>query len=78
MGPCLCLLPLLTSTAVVFPNADKFGEDATDEEKLEAIRHAIRKVNKKLPHFKQVREVELRDEEFPKTTSKKIKRHLIK
>ena len=65
-------------TAIVFPNADKFDENATDEEKLEAIKHAIRKINKKLPSFKQVREVELRNEEFPKTTSKKIRRHLIK
>lgn len=65
-------------TAIVFPNADKFEETASDEEKLEAIKHAIRRINKKLPSFKQVREVELRNEEFPKTTSKKIRRHLIK
>jgi hypothetical protein len=35
-------------------------------------------MNKKIPGFKQVKEIELRTEEFPKTTSKKIKRHLIK
>ena len=52
--------------------------ESHNEEKLEAIKHAIRKINKKLPSFKQVREIELRNEEFPKTTSKKIKRHLIK
>ena len=65
-------------TAVVYPNPDEFAEDETDENKLAAIQQAIRKVNKKLPYFKQIREVELRSEEFPKTTSKKIKRHLIR
>ena len=34
-------------------------------------------MNRKLPGFKQVKGVELRDTEFEKTTSKKIKRHLV-
>ncbi len=68
----------VTLTAVIYPAADKFPEEATDEEKLTALRRAIRAMNKKLPSFKQIKEIELRAEEFPKTTSKKIKRHLIK
>jgi long-chain acyl-CoA synthetase len=65
-------------TAVVFPAADKFAPEASDEEKLEEIRRAVRTMNKRLPSFKQIKEIELRDEEFEKTTSKKIKRHLVK
>ena len=38
----------------------------------------IGEMNKKLPTFKHVVKVELRDTEFEKTTSKKIKRHLVK
>ena len=34
-------------------------------------------MNKKLASFKQVRALEIRREEFPKTTSRKIRRHLI-
>ena len=65
-------------TAVVFPAQDKFAPDLDDEAKLEEIRREVRQMNKRLPSFKQIKEIELRAEEFPKTTSKKIKRHLIK
>ncbi len=68
----------ITLTAIVFAAADKFAPEATDEEKLEQIRLAVRAMNKRLPSFKQIKEIELRAEEFPKTTSKKIKRHLVK
>ncbi len=68
----------VTLTAIVYPNAEKLPEEMEDEEKLDALRRAIRTMNKKLPAFKQVKEIELRAEEFPKTTSKKIRRHLIK
>ena len=68
----------VTLTAVVFPAADKLAPEATDEEKLEEIRRAVRAMNKHLPSFKQIKEIELRSEEFEKTTSKKIKRHLVK
>ena len=35
-------------------------------------------MNRRLPGFKQVKAVEYRQTEFEKTTSKKIKRHLVK
>jgi long-chain acyl-CoA synthetase len=35
-------------------------------------------INRRLPSFKQIKTLELRDTEFEKTTSKKIKRHLVK
>ena len=39
---------------------------------------AINEANRHLPSFKQVHEVEIRYEEFEKTTSRKIKRYAIK
>ena len=45
---------------------------------LESVRKSINNVNRRLPGFKQVKAVEIRQTEFEKTTSKKIKRHLVK
>ena len=64
--------------AIVFPDATKFPEDATAEAKQAAIEALIGEMNKNLPTYKQIKQVELRDIEFEKTTSKKIKRHLVK
>lgn len=64
-------------TALVYPDPDK-REGRSDEEILSAIKSEINEVNKKLPVFKQVRDVVLRDTEFEKTTSRKIKRHTLK
>lgn len=64
-------------TAVVFPNYEKFnGIDAGEIE--DKIRKDINQLNRHLASFKQIRDVEIRTEEFEKTTSRKIKRHLVK
>lgn len=65
-------------TAIVYPNFEVVGEDTPKDEVLEAVKAQIFDVNRKLPSFKQIREVELRDTEFEKNTSRKIKRFLIK
>ena len=65
-------------TAIVFPDRSKFPKEATDEEIEETIRKAITAQNRRLPSFKQIHKVEFRDTEFEKTTSRKIKRHLVK
>ncbi len=65
-------------TAVVFPAYDKFPKGASEELVQESIRKSINAVNRRLPGFKQVRAVEFRQTEFEKTTTKKIKRHLVK
>lgn len=65
-------------TAVVYPDYSKFPEGADDESVKEAIRKAINAMNKKLPTFKQIKAVEIRKTEFEKTTTKKIKRQLVK
>ena len=68
----------ITLTAMVYPQLDKFERGATHEAIEEAIRAQISKLNRKLVSYKQIRAVEFRYEPFEKTTSKKIKRHLIK
>lgn len=67
----------VTLCAVCVPNAEAFPEDATLEAKKAAIEGKIEEVNRHLPSFKQMRKVEIREEPFEKTTSKKIKRHLV-
>lgn len=64
--------------AVVYPDFSKFSKDASDDEIKDTIRKAINAVNKKLPSFKQIKSVEIRKTEFEKTTTKKIKRQLVK
>jgi long-chain acyl-CoA synthetase len=65
-------------TAVVYPDYSKFPQDADEETVKEAIRKAINATNKKLPTYKQIKAVEIRKTEFEKTTTKKIKRQLVK
>ena len=64
--------------AVVYPDATKFPTTATKEDMQKAIQQEINELNKTLPTYKHIKHVELRDKEFEKTTSRKIKRHLVK
>ncbi len=65
-------------TAVIYPNFDKFDKDATSEQIQSTISAQIKELNKKLVAYKQIRIIEFRSTEFEKTTSRKIKRHLVK
>ncbi|MGN1048777.1 MAG: AMP-dependent synthetase/ligase [Eubacteriales bacterium] len=64
-------------TAITVPNMELLG-GKTDDEIYEMIKERINEVNKKLPSYKQIRRIELRKEEFERTTSKKIQRFKIK
>ena len=65
-------------TAIIFPRLDDFP-DPDDHTAIEKkIREQITKMNRKLVTYKQIRNVEFRYTEFEKTTSKKIKRHLVR
>lgn len=68
----------VTLVAIVYPDYTKFAEGTPESDILAAIEKEINSMNKKLPTYKQVKKVELRNTEFEKTTSKKIKRHLVK
>ena len=65
-------------TAVIYPDYSKFPADADDEAVRERIKKDINATNKKLPTYKQIKAVEIRKTEFEKTTTKKIKRQLVK
>lgn len=65
-------------TAVVYPDYSKFPDDADEKLIKDIIRKEINATNKKLPTFKQIKAVEVRRTEFEKTTTKKIKRQLVK
>ena len=68
--------------AHIVPNIDKikeaFGKLPSKEEIKNFIEKEIKIINKKLPSFKKIKKIVIRDKEFEKTTTKKIKRHMNK
>ena len=65
-------------TAIIYPDYTKFDDKVSDETVQRAVENEINSMNKKLPTYKQVQAVEITKTEFEKTTSRKIKRHLVK
>jgi long-chain acyl-CoA synthetase len=67
----------LVLTAIIYPNQElSAGQD--DDALLAKLKEEIRTINQKLPVYKQIRDVELRKDPFEKTTTRKIKRYLVK
>ena len=64
--------------AVVYPDFSKFPEGCEIQTIHDAIWAEIDAINKCLPTYKQIKQLEIRDVEFEKTTSRKIKRHKVK
>jgi long-chain acyl-CoA synthetase len=69
---------------VIYPNLDEVtealkskGKDLSDENTWELIRLEVKKVNENLEAYKRIGHFAIRLEEFPKTTTRKIKRHLF-
>ena len=65
-------------TAIVYPKADLYGENIDTEKAYNDIHAKILNLNRSLPSFKVIKDLEIRTEPFEKTTSRKIKRHLVK
>ena len=65
-------------TAVVYPDFNKYDKDTDINEIGADIKQKVLELNKKLPTFKQIRNIEIRKTEFEKTTTRKIKRFLVK
>jgi len=66
--------------ALIHPDFDlvksAIGKDeVTDEEVYSFIKAEVKKINKDMPLYKKVKTIEIRKEEFIKTTTKKIKRN---
>ncbi|MEA1913107.1 MAG: AMP-binding protein [candidate division WOR-3 bacterium] len=69
-------------TAIIYPNWEKIDEYLKEEERnefaiKETLKNEVGKVNKTLASYKRISSIELREEEFPKTTTGKIKRYLF-
>ncbi len=66
-------------TALIVPNKEHEAVKELDDEALSAYFKAkVTEINKTMPLYKRIMDVEIRHEEFEKNTSKKIKRFLIK
>jgi Long-chain acyl-CoA synthetases (AMP-forming) len=63
-------------TAIIHPDYELLTGKSADEV-YATVKQNVNDINKKLPVYKQVREIEIRETEFEKTTSKKIKRYKI-
>ncbi len=66
--------------AQIYPNIEAIteylkGSVPTKEEIWKIVSDAVSSVNKKLPNYKHIRSFGIRDKEFEKTTTKKIKRY---
>ncbi|MFZ5987946.1 MAG: AMP-dependent synthetase/ligase [Bacillota bacterium] len=67
--------------AQIFPNLEAFKErfkvvSVSREQILEVFSEVIKSVNRNIPIYKRVRQFSIRDMEFVKTTTKKIKRYV--
>ena len=67
----------VTLVALIYPDYTKYPEGKPDKEIEQDIEAKILAMNKNLPTYKQVKKTELRNTPFEKTTSRKIKRHLL-
>lgn len=65
-------------TAVIYPDFAAYPADEPIDAIAEDIKKQVLELNRKLPSFKQIRNIDIRKTEFEKTTSKKIKRFLVK
>ena len=69
----------LIVTCRVIPNYDKIKEvygEKTDKEVYDIIWNKIKEVNKKVTNYKAIKGLEIKEGEFIKTTTKKIKRYV--
>lgn len=66
-------------TAIVVPDAQHPEiEGKTPSQVYDLVKAAVNEINKRTPTFKHITDIEIRNEEFEKNTSKKIKRYLVK
>lgn len=63
-------------TALIYPDYDQF-KDSSEEEIIDKMRSEVANINKMLPTFKQIRNIEIKKNEFEKTTTRKIIRYKL-
>jgi long-chain acyl-CoA synthetase len=55
--------------------SELLGKNFTDQDALKLLWHEIDKLNDGVPYYKRIKKVDIRKDEFEKTTGKKIKRY---
>jgi len=71
---CVMIVP---NAETIYQLAEKTGTQITREWIEDGINKEIRDLNRRLPLYKQIRRVRIKEGEFEKTTTQKIKRYLI-
>ncbi len=71
---CAVVVP---NAETIYEHAEKTGTEVTREGIEDLINREIRALNRRLPLYKQIRRVRIREGEFEKTTTQKIKRYLL-
>lgn len=69
---------IVTDAEAFIEYSEKNEITITPELVNDLISEAVKQTNKELPAFKQIRKFYVRDSEFEKTTTQKIKRYLVK
>lgn len=69
---------IVTDAEAFIEYSEKNKVKITPELVNDIIGEAVKETNKELPAFKQIRKFYVRDSEFEKTTTQKIKRYLVK
>jgi len=67
--------------AAIVPDMEKIAEDFNDKEIskefiYDLVKSHVKEVNNNLVSYKHIKEIEIREKEFEKTTTKKIKRYM--
>lgn len=63
-------------TALIYPNYDLF-DNLEDEHVYSVLKQEVAAINEQLPRFKKIRNIEIRQTEFEKTSTLKIQRYKI-
>jgi long-chain acyl-CoA synthetase len=68
---------IFTDTEAFIEYSEKNNKSITEELVYDIISEAVKETNKQLPNYKQIKKFFIREKEFEKTTTQKIKRYLI-
>lgn len=68
--------------AVIYPNIDEFNEiyqiDSIEDQRVyDILLNEVRRMNKSVESYKRISKIAIKKEEFPKTTTNKVKRYMF-
>lgn len=77
-GDELIAVLIVPDANAVYDRFNEKGREVTAEAVEDMMKEEVARLNKNLPVYKQIRRVRIKDSEFEKTTTQKIKRYLVK